>query len=192
MFSRMSMRARLIAMAVVGAGAAGAALPVIAGAASAPGPTGAQIRAAVRRAEKSRDLWATLNVCNVPVAKSSGYKQIGVRVQMPALGFTTHLYMTLGIQAWDAAHKRYVTLNSRYGPKSIGLAFNAPSQDGYSFYYRKPVAEKTTLVRGIATLEWRIGKRVLGRVTRPTGGGYEHVDFGNPHGLSVATCTVTA
>jgi hypothetical protein len=165
------------------------ALPVIAGAASAP--SGAQIRAAVRRAEKSKDLWATINVCNVPVAKPRGYKQIGVRVQIPALGFTARLYMTLGIQFWEGARKGYVRTNVQYGPKTIGLAVHSPRQGGYSFYFPSPPAGGSYLMRGVATLEWRIGKKVLARATRVTGAGYKNVDFGNPHGLSVATCTLT-
>lgn len=166
------------------------ALPVIADAASPPGPTGAQIRAAVRRAEKSSDLWGTINVCNVPVAKPSGDKQIGVRVQIPALGFTARLYMTLRLQFWEGPRKGYVTTNV-HGPQTIGLAVQSPRQDGYSFYFRKPPAHQTYLLRGLATLEWRIGTKVLGRVSRPTGGGHKHVYFGNPHGLSIATCTLT-
>jgi hypothetical protein len=176
---------RLLAAAI----ATALTLPMIADAAS--GPSGAQIRAAVRRAEKSKDLWATINVCDVPVAKPSGYKQIGVRVQIPALGFSTRLYMTLGIQFWEGTHKGYVKTNVHYGPKTIGLAVDSPRQGGYSFYFPRPPAGGSYLIRGVATLEWRIGKKVLGRATRVTGGGYKNVDFGNPHGLSVPTCRLT-
>jgi hypothetical protein len=190
MFPLMSMlRAwRLVGAAAVAMVAAAVALPVIADAAS--GPSGAQISAAVQRAEKSSDLWATINVCNVKVVRRSGFKQIGVRVQMPALGFSTRLYMTLGIQFWAGPQKGYVYTNVRYGPQSIGLAVHSPRQDGYSFYF-KPPAGGTYLMRGVATLEWRVGRRVLARVTRATGGGHQHVDFGNPRGLSVATCKLT-
>lgn len=179
---------RLIVLVAGVTAALTAALAVIADAAS--GPTGAQIRAAVRRAEKSTDLWATINVCNVPAAKPSGDKQIGVRVQIPALGFNARLYMTLGLQFWEGPRKGYVNTNV-HGPETIGLAVHSPRQGGYSFYYPKPPAGQTYLVRGSATLEWRISKTVLGRITRPTGGGYKHVDFGNPRGLSIATCTLT-
>ncbi len=160
------------------------------GATVSPAPTAAQIHAAVKQAEKSSDLWATINVCNVPTVNPRGLRQLGLRVQVPALGFPTRLYMTLGVDYWVAAKKRYASTGAKFGPHSVGIAVHKPRQDGSSFPF-KPPATGSYLMRGVATLEWRIGKRVLGRVKLTTRGGFKHVDFGDPHGLSVATCTIS-
>ena len=43
-------------------------------------------RAAVRRAERSRELWATINICSANAKPGGG--ELGVRGQMPSLGFS--------------------------------------------------------------------------------------------------------
>jgi hypothetical protein len=160
-------------------------------AAAATTPTPAQIRAAVARGEKSADLWATVNACNLASTHPKGEKLIGVRVQMPGLGFASHLYMAIDIEYWNQAKKRFLKTNSHYGLKSFGIAIRAPRQSGVSFAFTPPPAGSHYVLRGVATLEWRIGTRVLGRVVRNTGHGYHHVDFSQPPGFNAATCTIS-
>src|SRR6516165_1209759 len=59
-------------------------------------PTAAQMRAAVQRAERSKYLWATVNICNTKRHPHA----IGVRGQMPALGFPALLQMTVHLKYW--------------------------------------------------------------------------------------------
>jgi hypothetical protein len=181
-----SFRALVLASAVVLV--AGVSPP---SAATATGPTPAQVRAAVARAEKSKDLWATINACNIPSTNPRGEKLIGVRVQMPALGFPSRLYKAVEIEYWSPARKRFLKTDARYPLKSFAIAVHAPQQSGVSFAFTRPPAGGHFLLRGVATLEWRIGTRVLGRVVRSTGHGYKHVDFSRPPGYNEATCTIT-
>ena len=66
-------------------------------------PTKAQIRTAVARAERSKSLWATVNICN-----SKRYPdRIGVRGQMPSLGFAAWLSMDIQVQYYSDAHEKH-------------------------------------------------------------------------------------
>ena len=53
------------------------------------GPTHSQISAAVARVKRSRNLWATVNICNTKRHPDV----VGIRGQMPALGFSSALSM---------------------------------------------------------------------------------------------------
>ncbi|MEA2144947.1 MAG: hypothetical protein QOG59_534, partial [Solirubrobacteraceae bacterium] len=64
-------------------------------AASGPSPT--IISAAVAKARHSRDLWTTVNVCT-PRPKPH---TVGVRAQMPALGFRAWLSMQVQLDYWS-------------------------------------------------------------------------------------------
>ena len=91
-----------------------AVVPTVASAAG--NPTQSQIPAAVRRAEGSRDLWATVNICN-----SRRYPDyLGVRGQMPSLGFPAWLSMRVQLLYYDHIKKSYVPVPSR-GTKLIRL-----------------------------------------------------------------------
>lgn len=153
-------------------------------------PSAAEVRAAVSRAERSKDLWATINVCNKTATSPRGYKQLGVRVQMPALGFNARLFMAVRIQYWDSGSQKFLDTTEHFGPASFGVSTHRAVQGGALFAFKPLPTPQTFLMRGRATLEWRIGKRVLGRVHRTTGKGFKFVDGGSPRGLSVATCTI--
>src|SRR5947209_14996282 len=60
-------------------------------------PTRAQVARAVRQAEHSPSLWATVNICN-----SGRYPDVmGVRGEMPALGFSVRLRMVFEVDYWQ-------------------------------------------------------------------------------------------
>jgi hypothetical protein len=161
--------------------------PVLAGplasAATAPShaPTPKQIRAAVARATRSPDLWTTINICNT----KRHTDQIGVRGQMPALGFTSRLYMDVLIEYWSETDKRFNPTNARK-QIPIGRAAHAVHQSGAIFQF----APAAGILRGVVTFEWRLAGKVIGRVVRKTGHGYSHVDFGDPPGYSAGICAI--
>ena len=157
----------------------------------ASGPSNAVIKAAIRDAERSKDLWATVNMCNLPSSHPKGNKLVGVRVQMPALGFTSQLYFSVEMQYWSETNKAFVASGIRFGPSLISSARHAPHQGGVVFPFKPPVVGQKFTVRGLVAFEWRLGKRVLGRTIRKTGHGYKHVDFSKPPGYNAGTCTIT-
>ncbi len=144
-------------------------------------PSAAQIRRAVRRAERSRNLWATVNICNT----KRNPDVIGIRGQMPALGFKTVLIMDVQIWYLNRKTKKFVPDPAIREHVVLGAATTALHQDGASFRIVPPAD-----LKGQITFSWALGGKVIGRTTRMTAGGIKGVDFADPHGYSAATCSI--
>jgi hypothetical protein len=144
-------------------------------------PTAKEIRSAVDRATRSSDLWATINICNTKHHRN----RIGIRGQMPSLGFTSRLYMDVRIEYWSETDGRFEATDARKRI-ALGRASHAVHQSGAIFSFTPPAGT----LRGVVTFEWRLAGKVIGRVTRKTGHGYKHVDFADPAGFSAGTCRI--
>jgi hypothetical protein len=184
-------------------GALGAiSIPGVAAAASKPspakkthkkkkkGPTLQQkIATAVKNAERSPDLWATVNCCGTCTGVA-GTDTVGIRGQMPGLGFTATLSMDISVDYWN-----YTT--STFQPTSatsnivLGKGTHGLHQKGVNFPIVPPAPGSQYLVRGSITFVWTIGNKVVGKVTRNTGHGYANVGFSNPLGYTSGTCTLS-
>jgi len=86
-----------------------AAVLVAAGPASAGGVGPARIARAVRSAKQSRSLWATVNICDTRKYRND----LGVRGQMPTLGFASSLYMVVQVNFWSRAKHRFLPIHSK-------------------------------------------------------------------------------
>jgi hypothetical protein len=149
--------------------------PATASARASKPPTQAQIRAAVRRAERSRQLWATVNICRTP--------RFGVRGQMPGLGFASDLSMKIQVDYWSFAKKRFVPLRGVSNVVSLGTAAQDLHQAGSVWRFKPPA-----ILSGTITFQWRRGNRLIGETTRLTAHGVKGVDDADPKGNSTATC----
>jgi hypothetical protein len=144
-------------------------------------PTQAQIRAAVRAAERSTDLWATINLCDTRQFPD----QVGLRGEMPALGFSSGLYMTFEV---------YYRSGSTFKPdrrtrdqEHVGRwAGSSVHQSGVTFTFASPAT-----FRGEVIFTWRLKGKVIGRIARMTTAHHKHVDFSHPRGYSAARCTIS-
>jgi hypothetical protein len=152
------------------------------------GPTAAQIRIATRRAVNSPNLWATVNICNT--TRHPGI--VGIRVQMPGLGFTARLYTDVRLEYWSPSGKPFqpVPGGGDSGLISLGRANRGTPQGGVMFSVKSPTAGGHYVFRGVATFEWKLSGRLLAKTVRTTGHGYKHVDFGDPAGHNAGTCTI--
>jgi hypothetical protein len=146
-------------------------------------PTNAQIRTAVRQAERSKSLWATVNVCN-----STPYPDtLGIRAQMPTLGFAAWLSIHIQLYYYDQQKKQFVAVTDggyklvRLGHKSTGL-----QQAGYLFSFKPPAGLLNATVQFI----WLRSGKVLGRISRPTTNGHPTADFGSPPHYSARQCRI--
>ena len=91
----------------------------------APKPTvdPAQIQKAVQAAEQSKDLWATINICDSRLYPN----RIGIRAEMPSLAFAAPMYMTFEVayrpkpNAADSEHGDPAKINIPGGQINIGL-----------------------------------------------------------------------
>lgn len=189
----LAMRSRLIALVILAAVGAISA-PAVATAAKPKkthhkkkGQTLEQkIHKAVLAAERSPDLWATINVCT---SASTG-DTVGIRGQMPSLGLPATLTMVMSVSYWNYTDMQFEPANAT-STVSLGVGTHGLHQGGINFPFAPPTSGTTYLVRGTVTFEWLSGSKVLGKVTRNTGHGYAGVSFSNPPGYSSGTCTLT-
>jgi hypothetical protein len=167
-------------MALTVAGAAAAlALP---NAATASGPSPSRIRKAVRTAEHSSDLWATINICNGAHHRD----ELGIRGQMPGLGFQTQMYMTFEVTYSMSRDGRFKRLPSTKATVRVGQTSNRALQVGRTY----PFEPSSAWLAARVTFIWKLGARTLGDTTRTTTGKHHHVDFADPRGYSRAVCRI--
>ena len=150
---------------------------------SVPPPTQAQIRAAVSRAERSHDLWATINVCK----KQGDQDIIGIRGQMPSLGFTTQMSLIIQPEYWSHDAARFKPIPGDAKQVSLGSATRSVIQGGASFRFQPPAGT----LRAAVTFQWRLGKKLLASTVRKTSHGHKHVDFADPPGYSAGVCALS-
>jgi hypothetical protein len=151
------------------------------------GLTASKIRAAVAAAERSPGLWATVNVCT----SSTTQDYVGIRGEMPGLGFPTTMDMNISVSYWDYGDNVFQSVPGASQPLRLGNGSHGLRQGGVNFPFTPPAAGTQYLVRGTVTFEWRKAGKVLGKVTRNTGHGYTNVADSNPPGLNEGTCTLS-
>jgi hypothetical protein len=149
---------------------------------SVPGPTPNQIRSAVHGAERSKHLWATINVCDTRKHPHT----IGIRGEVPALGFPATIAISLGVDFWSKTDERFepdpnASKKIKVGPVSHGI-----HQRGVTFRF----APHTGRLRGTATFSWTRRGKMLGITKRLTTPRHHDADFSDPSGFSAATCII--
>ena len=151
-------------------------------AASSSSPTRGQIRRAVAAAVRSRNLWATVNICNTRRYP----KVIGIRGQMPSLGFPATLTMTIGVDYQPTPKIGFKPDPQAKETISLGRSASRLQQGGVRFRF----GPHSGPLRGRVTFEWSLGRRVIGSTQRLTTRGHHDADFGDPHRFSAAQCTI--
>lgn len=156
------------------------------------GPTLQQkIHAAVAKAERSPDLWATVNCCGSCQSSTPSTDVVGIRGQMPGLGITAStMSMSISVEYWNYTDNAFESANASI-PVSLGVGTHGVRQGGANFPFSPPPSGTTYLVRGTIAFTWKVGSKVVGSVTRNTGHGYTNVGYSNPPGLSEGSCTLT-
>lgn len=164
-----------------------AALTVVAAApAAAKPPSPRQIQRAVRAAERSRSLWATINICNSRTHRA----QIGVRGQMPSLGFSSTMSMKITLDAWSSAAKKFVPINSPNAVDTVTLGSHSRGleQGGTIFPFH---TGETGMWNATIVFAWKRHGKVVGQTHRRTTAGHHSADFGSPPRYSAARCIIS-
>ena len=146
-------------------------------------PSPSQIRTAVQHAEHSSSLWATVNICN-----SHHYPDdVGIRGQMPALGFAAWLSMDVKLLYYSSSDKRYVPVPTR-GAKLVRLERSSSGlqQSGALFQF----SPHQPALKATVQFFWRRSGKLLGTTTLTTTAGHRGADFGSPLHHSAATCKI--
>jgi hypothetical protein len=160
--------------------------PAAAGAAAAPGSgnQAAQLKALLR----SRELWATIDLCN----PSDQPDYVGIRGSMPAdKQAGDKMYMAFRLQYMDPTTKAWVDLASPKAPVYTYVgASTTVRQGGRSFQLVPRPGKPAVMLRGVVSYQWRRGGKVLQSATRPTSAGHKSLAGADPRGYSAATCTM--
>jgi hypothetical protein len=165
-----------------------AATSVLAGPATATAtatsnhPTAAQIRRAVRGAERSPALWATVNICDTKQFPNT----LGVRGQMPALGFGASLSIDIQVEFFDKTQNRFRPVPSATMKIPLGHVANGLQQGGATFTFQ----QHTGLLSANVEFTWTRAGKVLAHTTRRATAGHKNADFGSPPHFSAARCTI--
>jgi hypothetical protein len=151
-------------------------------AAASRNPTPTQITKAISRAEASRGLWATVNICDTRRHPNI----IGVRGQMPGLGFPAWLSMKVQVNYWSKQKHRFLPSPGASELVRLGRSSTLLQQGGATMQFQK--------FRGYlnATIEfiWKRSGRLLGETTRRTTAGHRQADFGDPKHHSAKQCNI--
>jgi len=161
--------------------APGAGAATVAPGSSSPS---AQLEALLR----SRELWATIDLCNP--ADQPDY--VGIRGSMPADKHAgDKMYMAFRLQYMDTTTKKWVDLAS---PKAPVYTYVGPStsvrQGGRSFQLVPRTGKPAVMLRGVVSYEWRRGSKVLQSASRPTSAGHKSLAGADPAGYTASTCTM--
>jgi len=166
------------------------ALPILVLLSAAPAASAATPRlggAQARALLTSKQLWATIDVCNAPDQPNT----LGVRGSMPGDGNAhDRMYMRFKLQYQSAAGKRWVDLASSVHGTFVEVGGGGSArQDGSSFQIT-PAGHTAFVLRGVVDYQWRRGRAVLLSVSRPTSAGHVSLAGADPAGFSAATCSI--
>lgn len=126
--------------------------------------------------------WATVNVCD-PADRPGA---VGVRVGVPAGPGAQ--WLRVRAQFWDGGSRDWqpVTSGGDGGWVEVGTGRTAVTS-GVTFPFRPPSAGRILVIRGMVSVEWRRGTKVLRRASTRTHAGYAK----QAGGLSLAQCWIS-
>jgi hypothetical protein len=153
--------------------------PVLLAAAFAP--------ASMHALERSRALWATVDVCSPKDQRNT----IGIRGSMPGDGRRGDLlYMRFRVQYQERSSHRWVNVarGADSGFVKVGSALLA-RQAGQSF--RFAAGGQAFTLRGYVTFQWRRAGSVLGTTSKATDAGHTSLAGADPKNYSAATCSLS-
>jgi hypothetical protein len=133
-------------------------------------------------------LWATINLCDPPAKPGS----VGVRVSIPAHGTRKHRqqqWLRIRVQWYDGSQWQSLGDMGDTGYKHVGRG-RGTWQGGTTFTFDPPAAGQELILRGVANVQWRVGRKVRGRAQLPTESG--HANPKKPAlTTSLATCQIS-
>jgi hypothetical protein len=146
-----------------------------------------QEAALLRALLHSRELWATIDVCNPADQRDT----VGIRGSMPGdrhPGDT--MFMSFRLQYVDTVAKRWVNLASAAAKFVAVGRGGSVRQGGRSFQLVPKAGRPPATLRGVVDYQWRRGRRVLQSGSRPTSAGHSSRAGADPPGFSAASCVI--
>ncbi len=151
-------------------------------------PSATRAAATARSLLGSRQLWATIDVCN-PFDQPD---MVGIRGSMPGDGQPRDtMYMRFRLEYLNRATRRWVVLATGAEPlyTAVGTAKSA-RQAGRSFQLIPVPGKPPFTLRGVVSFQWRRGAAILLTASRPTTAGRQSLAGSDPAGFSAASCPI--
>jgi hypothetical protein len=138
--------------------------------------------------EDSKDLWATVNVCD-SAAKDN---HIGVRGSMPGWPSKARKQMRFQVQYFSRADGLWhnITRGADSGWVSLGQTPRRTVEAGQDFTFQ-PAKGQSLRLRGKVTFRWRRKGRTLKRVAELTEAGHRSTRGADPADHSAAECVIS-
>lgn len=172
---------------------AAALLTVLALAAPAASSARAPVRPHARRAGerallRSRELWATIDVCNTAKQPNT----VGIRGSMPGDGRAhDQMLMSFRLEYLNAVNQWVELEGSTSSSGFILVGSGTAARQGGSSFTLKPRAGKSTFtLRGVVEFKWMRGKTVVQTARKPTTPGHLATEGAEPKDFSAAECPV--
>jgi hypothetical protein len=140
-------------------------------------------------ATRSKDLWATVNVCNTPTYPN----KMGVRASMPGDGNRTKMYMRFTAQYYDRTHQLWSDVKQNGVSKWIyvGSGIYRWRQAGYTFAFVHPAGGEVFTLRGAVDYKWTKGRRIVRTARVVTKAGHAGTSGADPVDYSAALCEIS-
>jgi hypothetical protein len=140
----------------------------------------------------SKDLWATINVCDRP--NRPNINTIGIRGSMPGLGNrVSTLKMRFQVQYKSKTDGDWhnAGADSDSGWQRAGRTVRQVIESGQNFRFMPPTDGGSHLLRGHVRFRWYRHGRVVARQERFTEAGHRSTAGADPAGYSAAECEIT-
>ena len=136
---------------------------------------------------RSRELWATIDVCNTAKQPDT----VGVRGSMPGDGHAhDQMSMSFHLEYLNAVNQ-WVELEGSGSSAFIAVGSAGASRQGGSSFTLKPHPDRPAYaLRGIVDFRWTHGKAIVQTARRPTTSGHEAAVGAEPKSYSAAECSV--
>ncbi len=148
----------------------------------------ASSKPALSKLVSSRELWATINVCN----PADQPYTVGIRGAMPGDGQSgDRMYMSFRLQYLDPATGHWAEGGTgTSSPYILVGSSSAARQDGSSFQLVKNTSKTAETLRGVVDFQWRRGKTVLLTAERTTTAGHRSLAGADPASYTAARCVI--
>jgi hypothetical protein len=162
-------------------------VPALAPTASASPPE-VRVAASTGSLLRSRQLWATIDVCN-PFDQPD---MVGIRGSMPGDGQPhDKMYMRFRLEYLNGATKQWTHLPTAGENTYVAVGTGKIARQGGQSLQLVPVPGKPAFtLRGIVSFQWRRGARVVQSAARTTSAGHQSLAGADPPGYSAATCLI--
>jgi hypothetical protein len=135
----------------------------------------------------TRDLWATVNVCDT----RSSPDAMGVRARMPGDGRRHRMFMRFSAQFKDGKTWRPVSGKRASRWLYAGSGLFKTEELGYTFSFDAPKAGTGYVMRGLVQFQWRTKKGKVVRRTHRATEGHHPTRGADPKGYSAARCRIS-